>query len=172
MALPGEESFENQHPPIIRYKGMFDWQGLYRLVRMWLEENKYRYHEKRYKHKGDEVEVEMVAERKIDEMHKYHIFIYFHIWDLRDIEVVEGTKTLQRNTGRLHIKMEISVEIDYSKRFDESKPITKKLKEWWIQVRRQEINALHHDKITREIFSLHNDIKTFLNMRTDANYYT
>ena len=156
--------------PIIRFKGVFDWQGLYRLARMWFESNNYKFNEKRYKHKGDEVEVDMYGERKIDEMIKYDVYVHFHIWHLRDIEVVEGTRTLKRNQGIIHIEIHSTLKLDWQGRFSQGR-FNQMLYKWWKVVKKREIEAKFIEPLTFDMYRLHTDIKTFLNMSTDANYY-
>lgn len=167
----GVADWQQKQVPIIRFKGVFDWQGLYRLTRMWIEHNHYVFNEKRYKHKGDEVEVDLYGERKLDEMHKYDLYVHFHIWHLRDIEVVEGTKTLKRNEGILHIEMHSVLRLDWTNRFQEGGKLNKMLYRWWKVVQKNEINAKYLEPMSIDLYKFHTDIKTFLNMTTDANYY-
>ncbi|MBD3209221.1 hypothetical protein GF367_02270 [Candidatus Woesearchaeota archaeon] len=167
---PGIEDWDETQVPMIRYKGVFDWEGLYRLCRLWIEDNRYKFQEKRYKHKGDELEIDLTGERRIDEMHKQHLYVYFHIWHLRDIEIAEGTKTLKRNTGLVHVEIWGSIEVDYSGRFEGSK-FKEKLKKWWMIIRKKEFLGTYIEPFTKTLFDLHTKIKTFLNMSTDENYY-
>lgn len=169
-SVKGETDWESFQVPVIRYKGQFDWQGLYRLVRTWIEENRYKFQEKKYKHKGDEVEVDMTGQRKLDEMYRRNVHVHFHIWHLREIEVVEGTKTVKRNTGHVHIEILGGVEIDWQGRFKGSK-MTEKLFKWWKVIKKREFTATQLEPMSIELYRLQTDIKSFLNMQTDANYY-
>lgn len=156
--------------PLIRYKGVFDWPGLYRYTKFWIEDNRYKFHEKRYKHKWGEVEVDFIGERKIDEMHRNWVHVYFHIWNLKDIEVIENGKKVKRNSGRIHIMIDTSVEVDYSKRFDQNN-FTRMLGRWWLTIRQKEFEPQYLEKYTYEVYRLHQEIKILLNMTTDTNAY-
>jgi hypothetical protein len=113
----------------------------------------------------------MVGKREVDEMHRNFVQIHFHIWSMREIDVVEGTQTLKRNTGHLHIELHSSVELDWTGRFDEQGKIGKMLFTWWTTIRKKEIEAKHIEPLTFDVYRLHTNIKTFLNISTDANYY-
>lgn len=165
------QDWQGQQIPIIRYKGVFDWAGLYRLCRLWMEENKYRYFEKRYKHKGDEVEVEMRGQRKIDAMHRYDIAVDFHIWYLQDIEVPKGTKTVKLNKANVQVIISGEVVVDYSERFGNSK-LHQRLFDWWLKIRDRDINVNYVEAMSKDLMELHRQIKTFLNMSSDVNYWT
>jgi hypothetical protein len=168
----GYEVWDEAQIPIIRYKGTFDWPGVYRLCKMWLEDNRYVNHnELRYKHKGEEVEIDLAGERKIDEMHKFHVSIYFHLWQLKDITVAQGTKTLKMNNGLLQIEIWGGVEVDYQGRFQKTE-FTRKLRTWWHHnIGQREYQANYNDRLVFDLYQLQTAIKTFLNMETDINYY-
>lgn len=168
--LASEGIWEPKEVPTLRYKGVFDWTGLYQLCRKWIAGNNYKFQEKRYKHKGDEIEVDMNGDRKIDEMHKYLVDVGFHIWGMKEKTVMKNGKALQLQEGRIEIKLKGTVVIDYTSRFDEGK-LAQRLGKWWITIRRQEINAIYHDQLTYDLYSLHADIKSFLEMTTDYNAF-
>jgi hypothetical protein len=162
--------WEEYQFPLIRYKGVFDWPGLYRYTKFWIEDNRYKFHEKRYKHKWGEVEVDFMGERKIDEMQRYWVYVHFHIWNLKEIETIEEGKKVKRNTGRIHIKIWTEVEVDYTARFDENN-FTRMLGRWWMTIRDKEFVPQHLEKISEDVYHLHHDIKILLNMTTDTNAY-
>lgn len=156
--------------PIIRYKGVFDWSGLYRYCKFWIEDNRYKFHEKRYKHKWDEIEVDIQGERKLDEMHRNYIDIGFHIWNYKEIEVIENGKKVKRGTGRVEVKIHTDVQVDYSGRFNEGK-FAQLLGNWWMTIRSKEFEANYLEKYTYEVYRLHQEIKILLNMETDSNAF-
>mgnify|MGYP006298602149 CR=1 FL=1 len=171
MAMEKLKDWTGQQIPVIRYKGVFDWPGLYRLCRLWIEENRYRYYEKRYKHKGDEVEVDMIGLRKVDAMHRYNIGVHFHIWHLREIEVPKGTKTVKLNQANVQVWIVPQVDIDYTERFADSK-LARRIFKWWLEIRKRDINVNYVEALSKELMELHTKIKTFLNMSSDVNYWT
>ncbi|MCF7866869.1 hypothetical protein K9M18_05545, partial [Candidatus Woesearchaeota archaeon] len=66
------------HEVEIRYKGVYDFDGLYKLMRGWLDERRYDFMETLYKDKvagtlGNKVEIKMTPEMKIDEFVKFKI---------------------------------------------------------------------------------------------------
>ena len=149
--------------PMIRYKGVFDWHGLYRYCKFWMEDNRFKFHEKRYKHKWDEIEVDIQGERKIDEMHRNWIDIAFHVWNYKEVEVMIEGKKVKRGTGRIDIRIHTDVEVDFAGRFAEGGKFGELLGNWWLTVRNKEFEANYLEKYTYEVYRLHQEIKILLN---------
>ena len=80
---------------MLRYKGVFDFDGLYKMMHAWLISKRYEFHETKYKDKvstpfGNEIEVEWTGEKKINEFVKQKIVIEFHLWDFAEVEVIKA----------------------------------------------------------------------------------
>lgn len=156
--------------PRIRFKGIFDWAGLYRFMRAWYDDNIYEFNEKRYKHKKDEVEVELTGKRKIDQMHRFHVFMSIHIWELKDIEVEENGKKVKKNHGRFELDIEGKIEIDYSGRFAESE-WSKKIGKLWFRVVKNKFDSDIADVFYYDLYKLHQQLKSYLKMSMDTNAF-
>ena len=170
MAIDKIAVWDDGQYPIIRLRGNFNWIHMYRFARHWIEDQRFRYYEKRYKHKGDEVEVEMRGDRKINSMFRYHVEVDFHVWDLKEVEVIEGTKTVKTNSGRIQIIIKGSVECDYSDRFKGGK-LHETLGQWWFKVMEKDIEVNHIDGLAYLLYSLHEKLKKLLNVTGDSNAY-
>ncbi len=170
MALDNIDVWNGGQIPIIRFRGDFSWQGLYRLIRGWIDKKEFRFTEKKYKHKGSDVEVEMQGDRKIDAMHKYYLIVEIKIWELKDVEAIEEGKKVKTNSGRMELKISGSVEVDYSGRFS-GRPLYEKLGRWWMKITMRDIENFHLDPHTYDLYGLHQEIKSFLKMETDSNAF-
>ncbi len=158
--------------PIIRFRGIFSWRGLYQFMREWFERNNYNFNEKKYKHKGDEVEVEMLGEKKIDAMYKEYVTIAIHIWDLKEVEVEEEGKKVKKNYGKFELTIDGSIEVDYSGRFSEPKSkLGKKLGEWWFKITKKDFEIKVADPFYYELYNLHEKLKKYLKMEMDSGAY-
>ena len=109
------------HPMQIRFNGIFDWEGLYKMMHDWLVDRYYYVNELPYKHKvptvaGYEQEIKWRGWRKVNEWMKYEIRVYFHILDMNDVEVVLDGKKKTLVKGRMFIQLQGFVEIDYTGR--------------------------------------------------------
>lgn len=171
MGLAPFKDWDSYQLPIIWYKGEFDWNHLYALIRIWLESNGYKYDEKKYKHKEDEIEVKMSGKRKIDEMFRWNTEIEAKAEGYSTFEKIVDGKKRTMCEGRIWIRISSSVEFDYKKKFDMSN-FTKMLREWIVKIRFKEIQANHLESFTYELYDLHHQIKIFLNMTTDTNAFT
>ena len=86
----------------VRYKGVFDFAGLMKLIRDWLEERQFTYHETRYKDKidtalGNELEIDVMGKKKVTEYYEYFVDVAYHLWETRDVQVVENGKQVKRS---------------------------------------------------------------------------
>ena len=80
----------------VKYKGIYSWTGLYDLMHKWFTAREFEFHEKLYKDKTSpelsETEVKWWAIRKVSGYIMYRIEIFFHLWNLKEIEVVKEGK--------------------------------------------------------------------------------
>jgi len=108
---------------IVRYKGTFDYHGLYNLMKDFFTKRDYDWYETRYKDKGNEAEVEWTAERDYDEIHKIVFKISWHIWDfdVLEQEPLGKRKTIVR--GRIDLRINQEHKEDYSGVYDDKDKI-------------------------------------------------
>lgn len=161
----------------LQYDGIFDFDGLYKLMHDWIVDRNYYFEEKLYRHKvptpaGAEQHIVWEAWRKVNEYAKYWINIYMILRDAKEIEVVKKGEKKKLTKAKLIIIFEGKVELDYSKRFGKSalghylndfllsyvwKP-EKEVSMWW-------------DELYYRIYKLHRAAKDFLDMETKGNDY-
>ncbi len=99
---------------VIRKKyGVFDFKKLYKLGKIWAEENKYSWHEKLFTDKvsslGHEIEVEWEFTKKFSAFVKFQIEV--KIWILRMNPVKSGEKNLEK--GEVEITIKSEMQMDY-----------------------------------------------------------
>jgi hypothetical protein len=118
----GEDLTLFDFPFKIRVKGIFDFAGLLQFVHQWLTTNKFEYHETRYKDKldtplGTEAEIDVYGEKKLTEYYQLFIYVNYHFWESRDVQVVIDGKTVKRMQGRLDVRLNARLVTDWQKRF-------------------------------------------------------
>lgn len=110
----------------VKYKGIFDQYGFLALIRKWIEDEGFDYHEKKYKHKvydpqGDEVEIEIFGiDKKVTRYIKFRIDVLLHCWDVKNVEVIKEGKKQKLQKGRLELRMYGTVFLDYEERFEKT----------------------------------------------------
>lgn len=96
MSMGGFE--EKTWPAIVRFDGVFDWDGLYKAIVQYLRRQNYWFYERLYKSKpwspiGTELVLRWTAERKLDEYYKYNLEFEWHLMDFHKVDVIrDGAK--------------------------------------------------------------------------------
>lgn len=163
---------------LIKYKGLYDYTGLYRFMRQWLEKNRYWVNEDRYKDKlytafGTEIEPKWSAWRKVSEYAKWNIGVEFHLWDAKDVEVVENGEKKIMTTGRMTISLSAFVDLDYAGIFSKKKgKFVEFLGKAYKKLRHREIEAVYVQGLEDEVNMFQKEIQNYLNMhgKEDAYY--
>jgi hypothetical protein len=162
-------------PLKIRYKGYFDWGGLYRLVWQWMQKRQFRVHEKRYKDKidtplGNELEVDVWGEKEVTEYYQYVIEIAYHAWESREVPVIENGKQVMRMQGRIEIKISGRVVTDWQWRYKPDNKIHSVMEMILNKaIMKQERDIKHIDPFDKDMHRLEAEIKKFLKIETDGS---
>jgi len=161
-------------PLKVRFKGLFDWGGLYRLVWKWMQNRQFRVHEKRYKDKidtalGNELEVDVWGEKEITEYYQYVIEVSYHLWESKEVPVIENGKQVMRMQGRMQVNIKGSVITDWQGRYKGS--TTNKLMETFLNkvILKNELEMKHIDPFDKDMHRLESEIKKFLKIEADPS---
>jgi len=162
--------------PIIKFKGIFDFHSLMRTMRNWIVNQGYEFHETSVKHKvpspiGAEQEFEWWGWRKVNSYVKFHIDIYFHLWDLHDVEVVREGKKQKLQSARMQIEMTGRCELDWSNRFAGSRFLQALADFYDNYVIRKQIDTIYTDQLYYRIYKLQRVAKEFLEFETKESAY-
>ncbi len=161
-------------PMNIKYRGVFDFDGLYRMMVDWFENQGYEFQETTYKHKvpspmGAEQELGWFAWRKVNAYVKYWVKISFHIWDMKEVEVIRDGKKKKMLSARMHIEFSGYVELDWQKTFSGNKFLVA-LQDWMNKyVLHKTITGTWEDELYYRIHKLFYLTKQYLNMETVHN---
>jgi hypothetical protein len=164
-------------PLLIRYKGVFDYDGMYKMMHAWLISKRFMFQEDKYKDKvstpfGNEIEAKWTAEKKVTEFVMEKITIEFHLWDFSEVEVIKEGKKIKMAKARMEIKFFAHLTLDYSKKFSEGSEFSKKLGKFYVEHviywdwRMRYANALEY-----ALYDLQTKVKKYLNMDTGSNAY-
>ncbi|MBT3813901.1 hypothetical protein HOE37_05260 [Candidatus Woesearchaeota archaeon] len=159
---------------IIRYSGLFDFDGFYAAVIDWGKNHGYMWHEIDYKHKvpspsGAEQEWKWRLMKDVNDFINYDIQFIIHAYDLLDVEVeVEGRKK-NLTKGRLYIWINGTVTYDWQSKFGGGK-FAKWLGAFYAKRMNPEI-AGYWDTLYYRIWSLQTIIKKYFQMQTTKHPY-
>jgi len=161
----------------IKYEGVFDMDGLYRFMREWLEYRRFRFLEKSYKSKvptplGSEVELSWDAWRKESEFMRYWVTVYFHFWDLEEVEVIREGRKVKMHKARFEIVFGGKLELDYQGRWDRT-PLLKKLRDFYFKFVFTPLKEMgqYWDELHYYIYRFQSATKKFLGMHTSGNAF-
>ncbi|HLD87532.1 MAG TPA: hypothetical protein VJB12_05730 [Candidatus Nanoarchaeia archaeon] len=110
----------------IQHKGVWDMDGLLKLIAGFYTEHKFKFYEKQQRHRhpgpfGVERFYVFEAYRNVDEYHRFNSFIRLETFDEQDVEVIgrDGSKRMMAK-GRLWIQMGCRVDNDFDERWTKS----------------------------------------------------
>ena len=159
----------------IKYKGVFDFGALYKMMRAWFEEREFDFDEGRYKHKekdiGAEIEIDWHAYRSVTEVFQERFHIHFHMWDIREVEIVKEGKKKKVFKGRLMIEIKGIIDLDYQNQFDGSF-VKEKWRNFLVDfIYRRDIDTIWGDRLWYVAHKLQQRIKLFLQMESHSDVY-
>ncbi len=164
-------------PVILRYTGLFDFDGLYAAVIDWAKHYNWWWHEKVYKHKvpnplGAEQEMKWELEKKITDYIKYVIKIEVIMQDLTELEVEVNGKTKSLSNGKIFITMNGVLMWDWQKRFEGKGRFVEWMGNFYNKVIfKKELESVYGDQLFYRIWNLHAVMKKFLDMQTKKYAY-
>lgn len=177
MGVKDAFSVLDSDPIIIRYNGVFDFEGLYRMMHAWLVNKRFTFHEDRYKDKvftpfGNELEIDWTAEKKVTEYVKEYITVYFHLWDFSEAEIIKDGKRLKMTKSRMEIRLDCKLELDYTKKFAKAGTFGKRLGEFYQnKVIYWEWRFKYASALVYSLYDFHHKIKKYLELYSDTNAY-
>lgn len=164
-------------PLLIRFKGVFDYDGMYKMMHAWLISKRFMFHENKYKDKvatpfGNEIEIAWAAEKKVTEFIKEHIKVEFHLWDYAEVEIIKDGKKLKMGKARMEIKFFAFLEFDYSEKFRKGNDFTKNLGKFYVEhVIYWDWRIRYATPLEYSVYDFHAKVKKYLNMDTGTNAY-
>lgn len=160
----------------LSYKGVFDFEGLYKIMVQWFKARRFWFHESTYKFKpgqgwGKEVEIRWVAEKKTDEFTKYFVYINMHLWHWNEVEVMRNGVKKKMVNARMEIVFRTICLYDWQNMFTKSE-FTQSLFKFMVNyLMRYKVIEAHPDLIYYRVYKLHNIIKEFLEMEARGNEF-
>jgi hypothetical protein len=165
-----------RYVPIIKFHGIFDMQKFMRTLRTWIVNQGYEFHETGLKHKvpspaGAEQEFAWWGWRKVNSYVKYHIDLYFHYWDLHDVEVVREGKKQKLQSAKLQLEITGRCELDWSNRFGGSRFLQNLMDFYNNYIVRKDIDTIFTDQLYYRLYKFQRLVKEHLEFETKTSAY-
>lgn len=161
---------------VIRYHGLFDWEGLYYSIADWYKRYRFYLIEEMYKHKvptplGAEQELHWYGTVDLTEFVQFRVDTYFHLWEMTEVEVVRNGKKKLLTNARLEIIVKSTLILDWQKKFEKNR-FTRALRTLWLQyLYRREATTLWLDTLYYRSLGLVAHIKKYLDMQGQSHAY-
>jgi hypothetical protein len=159
---------------IIRYSGLFDFDGFYSAIIDWAKNYGYMWHEIDYKHKvpspaGAEQEWKWRLMKDVNDYINYDIMFTIHAYDLLDVEVEVDGKKKNLTKGRLYIWIDGKVTWDWQGKFGGTK-LNKWLGSFYEKRMNPEISE-YVDGLYYRMLNMQTMIKKYFQMQTTKHPY-
>ena len=159
-------------PIRIRYRGLYDYDGLLSLLRGLYSSMKIDIKEPKFKYKmkgtGAEVEFKFEGDRKVTHYVKVFLYVEGHFWDVDPKEMTINGRKVVRSGGKIEIVLNAAYQLDFAKKFQEKKWFHK-----WMQKRIEDpdVGLQHGDLkasgksfMEKQLLKYDTKIKKFLGM--------
>ena len=159
----------------IRYKGVFDLDGLYKKMVLWLKRRNFEFQERMYKDKPPELEIWWQARRRKTGYLMDVIDAHIHMFDMEKVEIIEKGIKKQRVHARITITLWPTVETGYADIFGDQRwdsAFHRKLMSFYNKyVIRKDLDLTYTDALYYELYNLHAFVKEYLKMEARGNLY-
>ena len=176
-APPYEPTFSGAlFPARIKFRGLYDFDGLYKFMANWLRQHRFEIYETLYKAKPPELEIRLRGERKYTGFSMWILRVYYHSWGEYDVDVVVKGKKKKMTNARMIITISGEVRAPYEDIFGRPKwtanAIERRLlnlfRNWFMK---RELESLEWDTLYYEMYKFHGAIKDFLKYEAKGNVY-
>lgn len=158
----------------VKFKGVFDLDGLYKTMYNWFEAKQYEFHETLYKSKPPELELTWRAERKKTGYIREVVNVYFHLFG-SEVEAVKKGVKQRLMKGRMLIDFWGVIETDYPSITNERKWTSawqRRLQRFYNEyIIKKEMDLIHTDTLYYEIYQLHDVVKNYLDLEAKGHTY-
>ena len=151
----------------LTYDGLFDLNGLWRLIDSWFYEKGYD----RWEHKnfeqimptGKDIEIELLPWKKTTEYFKNTIRIRIKMVDVKDVEIEKKGVKLKINKGKVMIVFDGYLESDYENKW-ESRGIFFLIRTMFDKYFFRRQTDFYEKWLVNDLYDVHGRIQRFLNI--------
>ncbi len=159
----------------IRFKGVFDFPEIWRLIGDWFESKGFEILETKAKHKsgplGEEMECGLDAWRNVTDYYRFRMTVYTKYYDGVPVEIIKNGVKKKMIKARVYFRVGGKLILDYSDRYDKSrftKAVGKFLNDY---VLHWQWDSIYGDQLNYKILELQNVIKEYLNMTVTGSEF-
>ncbi|NOZ80195.1 MAG: hypothetical protein GXP63_00860 [DPANN group archaeon] len=159
---------------LLKYKGIFDLDEMLEMAQEWYHQRGFHFHEHKFKaqdlQQGGEAYFYWTGFRNDTEFLRVWVHLYFHFWDLEQVDVVKDKKKKTMMRGRMKVQFQGFIEIDYKNKYETSKFMETLREFYWKTIYLKRIQV-YGDKIEYELHGFHEKFKQLLSMHNKGDQF-
>jgi len=156
---------------IIRYKGVFDFDGVYKYIVKWIKNNDYDFYEKKVWDYPPYKVYKLEGRKKISYMTMFLLFVEIWVWEDKPVEIVRDGKVKHLTEARMKILFDGGYTFDYDGDFEKSPGLKKIEKFLLFKIMFHDMFLKWYDFMDYFVHSFVADVKDYLEMETASNAY-
>jgi len=156
---------------IIRYRGIFDFDGLFKFMANWIKQRDFDFYERRVLDKPPYRIHKLEGRKKINFYCMFLLLPEIWLWDAKQVEVIRNGQKKMLTEARAKIVINGGFIMDYDGEFEKSEGL-KKLEGFLNGKILYHENLLKYfDYLDYYMYDYMTDVKKFLEMETATNAY-
>ena len=155
----------------IRYRGIFDMDGLYKMMVQWIKSRDFDFYDRRNLDKPPYKIFKLEGRKKINYTVMYTLNPEIWVMEGKPVEIIKDGHMKHLMEGRLKIIIDGNIILDYDGDFEDT-PGNKKIEKFlYGKVLYHEYFIKHLDYFDYYLYDMMQDVKKFLEMETATNAY-
>ena len=156
---------------IIKYKGIFNFDGLYKFMINWIKDHDFDFYETKIWDYPPYRIHKMMGRKKVNYFAMFLLLPELWIWEQKDVEIVKNGKVKKLTEARMKIIINGGFIMDYDGDFEKS-PGLKKLEKFLFQkIMYHDVFLKYFDYFDYYLYDFMTDVKKYLEMETATNAY-
>jgi hypothetical protein len=153
----------------LKYRGNFDFDGLYKFCQQWLESRDYDFYFDLVKDKPPYLKYKMTGRKKLNFYCMVLIYLEFLMWDVKEVEIIKDNQKKHMMNGFIKISFSAGFITDYDGDFEKS-PGLKKIESFLNNYIFYHENLLKYfDYMDYHLYDFMTDVKKYMGMQSGQN---
>ncbi len=155
---------------VIRYRGIFDFDGLYKFIAKWIKDHDFDFYEKKVWDKPPYRIHKLEGRKKINYICMFRLLPEIWVWEAEPVEIIKDGHAEKLTKARMKIVINGGYILDYDGDFE--KAGLKKVENFlWGKIMYHENLLKYFDYLDYYMYDFMTDVKQYLEMETASNAY-
>lgn len=156
---------------IIRYRGVFDFDGFYRFMVKWIKDHDFDFYETKVLDKSPYRIYKMMGRKKISFYCMFQLLPEIWLWEAKPVEIFKDGKLKHLTEARMKVVINGGYILDYDGDFEKDEGLKKTENFLNNKILYHENLLKYFDYLDYYLYNFMTDVKKFLEMETATNAY-